>query len=72
MRPFIFFTCLVGAAASGYGIWTVLGDSWLLSSIAGTFFGWIGCMIANLGPRVPITVVSSGHSARFDKLHKGR
>ena len=52
MRPYVFIVVLLAAGVSGYGIWTILGDSWLLPSIAGAFWGWIGCTIANLGQPV--------------------
>ena len=80
MRSLIFIATLLAAAVSGYGWWTVVGDSWLLPSIAGAFWGWIGCVIANLGrpvhvtewpnirgPRTTADVVSSTHPARSFK-----
>jgi len=73
VRPYFFFVALIAAGVSGYGWWTILGDSWLMASVSGTFWGWIACVIANLGPPVPMNVVSARHPARFDKLQqKGR
>jgi hypothetical protein len=58
---------LIAAGISGYGWWTALGDSWLLTSISGFFWGAIGCTITrNLAPS--FNVVSARHPARFPKV----
>ena len=67
MRPYVFLVALLASGVSGYGLWTIFQDSWLLASVQGTFWGWIACVIANLGPRVPLNVVSSSHPARSFK-----
>lgn len=76
MRPYIFFAALVASWLVGYSWWTVLGDSWFLTSTSGALCGWIGCVFANhltAAPSHPY-VVSPRHPARFDKLQatKGR
>jgi len=69
MRPFIFMTVLLAAGVSGYGLWTVVGDSWLLTSVSGAFWGWIGCTIAN-HLSYPPSFISPEHPSRFDKFPK--
>ena len=67
MRPYVFIAVLLAAGVSGYGWYTILGDSWLMPALSGAFWGWIGCVVANLSPRVPLNVVSSSHPARSFK-----
>lgn len=70
MRPYVFFAVLVAAGFEGYLIWFVFGDSWLLSSIGGVFWGWIGCVGAFrlAAPPLRFNVVSPRHPARFPKV----